>query len=208
MVAYPTKNIGDDMKKGIVIVGVILLVIGLVMMLFMWPFIGTKTWEEMKDEEPNDGETYKIKGEITDELTIAGLTMYEIDDGDGAWVADEDAFDKGDAVIVEFTWDEDKATQALIDNPEDPMAVYDALDAKIYKTPTPLGIIGLILLIVGIILLIVGAATGRAAPVAPAQPPMEQPPYEEPPYQQPPMQQPPYQRPPPQQPPMPPPPPR
>ncbi len=198
------------MKKGIVIVGVILLVIGLVMMLFMWPFIGTKTWEEMQDVEPKDGETYKIIGEITDETTAIGITIYEIDDGDGMWFADSDEFNKGDTVIVEYTYDEDKIMD--IENITDPMDIFSALDAKMYKVPTPLGILGLILLIVGVILLIVGAATGRAAPVAPAQPPMEQPPYEQPPYQQPPyqqppMQEPPYQQPPPQQPPMPPPPP-
>lgn len=196
------------MKKGIVIVGVILLVIGLAMMLFMWPFIGTTTWDDLPDE-PEDGKTYKIIGEITDEATIAGMTAYVIDDGDGGWIADEDKFNKGDTVIVEFTWDEDKI--AAIGDISDITDVFAALDAKMYKVPTPLGIIGLILLIVGVILLIVGAVTGRAAPAAPAQPPMEQPPYEQqpyqqPPYQQPPYQEPPYQQPPPQQPPMPPPP--
>lgn len=192
------------MKKGLVIVGVILLVIGLLMMLFMWPLIGTTTWDDLPDE-PEDGTTYKIIGEITDEVTVLGITLYEIDDGDGAWYAEDDQFNKGDTVIVEFTYDEDKL--ADIDDSEDPMAVFDALDAKMYKVPTPLGILGLLLLIVGIILLIVGAVTGRAAPMRPEEPPMQQPPYQQPPYQQPPYQQPPYQGPPPQQPPMPPPPP-
>ena len=176
------------MKKGIVITGVIVLILGLMMMLFMWPMIGTITWKELEDEEPEDGKTYKIIGEITDEATIAGITVYEIDDGDGGWIAEEDKFDKGDTVIVEFTHDEDKI--AAIGDASDITDVLAALDAKLYKVPTLLGIIGLILLIVGVILLIVGAATGRAAPMTPAQPPMEQPPY-----QQPPMQQPPYQQP-------------
>ncbi|UCG70703.1 MAG: hypothetical protein JSV09_06725 [Thermoplasmata archaeon] len=193
------------MKKGIVVVGIILLVIGLLMMLFMWPLIGTTTWDDLPDE-PEDGTTYKIIGEITDEASLFGMTVYEIDDGDGGWVTDSDEFNKGDTVIVEFTYDEDKL--ADIGDVEDPMAIYDAMDAKIYKVPTPLGILGLILLIVGVILLIVGAVTGRAAPME-AQPPMEQPPmqqpYQQPPPQQPPYQQPPYQQPPPGQPPPPPP---
>jgi hypothetical protein len=155
--------------------------------------IGTTTWDDLPDE-PEDGTTYKIIGEITGEVSALGLTAYEIDDGKGAWLADSDEFDKGDTVIVEFTWDEDKVAAAS--GSEDPMAVFAALDAKIYKVPTPLGIIGLILLIIGVLLLIVGAVTGKAAAPIQEQPPMEQP-YQEP-YQQP------YQQPPPQQPPMPP----
>jgi hypothetical protein len=195
------------MKKGLVIVGIILLVVGLLMMLFMWPLIGTKTWEEMQDEEPKDGETYKIIGEITDEGTFMGITVYEIDDGDGAWFADSDEFNKGDTVIVEYTYDEDKLSD--IENMSDPMDMLSALDAKMYKVPTPLGIIGLILLIIGVILLIVGAVTSKAAPAPPPeQPPMGQPPMQDP-YQQPPPgqpYQPPPQQPPPQQPYQPPPP--
>jgi hypothetical protein len=190
------------MKKGLVIVGILLLVIGLLMMLFMWPLIGTKTWKEMQDEEPKDGETYKIIGEITDEATALGITIYEIDDGDGMWFADSDEFNKGDTVLVEYTYDEDKLSD--IENMTDPMDMLGALDAKMYKVPTPLGIIGLILLIVGVILLIVGAVTGKAAPAPPPeQPPMGQPPMQDP-YQQPPPGQ--LYQPPPQQPYQPPPP--
>jgi hypothetical protein len=191
------------MRKGIVVVGVILLVIGLLMMLFMWPLIGTTTWDDLPDE-PEDGTTYKVIGEITDEASLPGMTIYEIDDGDGAWVTEGDEFNKGDTVIVEFTYDEDKV--AAIDDASDITEVFAALDAKIYKVPTPLGMLGLVLLIVGVLLLIVGAVTGRAAPME-AQPPMEQPPMQQPYQQQPPYEQPPYQQPPPQQPPMPPPPP-
>ena len=185
------------MKKGLVIIGVILLVVGLLMMLFMWPMVGTVTWEELEDEEPEDGKTYKIIGEITDETTTLGITIYEIDDGDGMWFAESDEFDKGDTVIVEYTYDEDKLT--ALENITDPSEIFSIQEAKMYKVPTFLGILGLILLIVGVILLIVGAATGRAAPMAPAQPPMGQPPMEQQPYQPPPGQQP-YQPPPGQQP--------
>jgi hypothetical protein len=152
------------MRKGLVIVGVILLVIGLLMMVLMWPMIGTTTWDDLP-EEPEDGATYKIIGEITGEVSALGITAYEIDDGKGAWVADSDEFDKGDTVIVEFTWDEDKVASAM--DSEDPMAVFAALDAKMYKVPTPAGIIGLILLIIGVLLLIVrkGSTNGtRATP--------------------------------------------
>jgi len=184
---YPPKNLGDDMKKGIVIVGVILLVIGLVIMLFMWPMIGTIDWDEL-EEKMEDGEsgTFKVLDEVS-----------------------QDDWDDMDALSKEF------AKEMGIDGPgtyvttvELDDGVPEDLIPEWEKVPTMEGILGLVILIVGVILLIVGAVTGRAAPVVPAQPPMEQPPYQQPPYQQPPPQQPPYQRPPPQQPPMPPPPPR
>jgi hypothetical protein len=184
---YPIKNIGDDMKKGIVIIGVIVLVIGLVMMLFLWPMIGTIDSDEL-EEKIEDGESGTFK--VLDEM-------------------EEDDWDDMDAISKEL------AKEMGIDGPGTYVTTVELEDGipkeltpEWEKVPTMGGILGLVIMIVGIILLIVGAVTGRAAPVAPAQPPMEQPPYQQPPMQQPPYQQPPYQQPPPQQPPMPPPPPR
>lgn len=182
---YPIKNLGDDMKKGIVIVGVILLVIGLVMMLFMWPMIGTIDWDEL-EEKMEDGEsgTFKVVDEVSQD---------DWDDMDplSKELAKEMGIDGAGTYVT---------TVELEDG------IPKELTPEWEKVPTMAGILGLVIMIVGIILLIVGAATGRVAPVAPAQPPMEQPPYQQPPMQQPPYQQPPYQQPPPQQPPMPPPP--
>ncbi len=192
------------MKKGLFIGGVVLSVIGLLLMLFMWPFIGTITWDELEDTELKDEETYKIIGEVTNEAPPRGVIIYEIENGEYILITDEDIFDEGDTVIVEFTYDENKG--AGIKNESVRTSTLEALDAKIYGVPTPIGLIGLILLIVGIILLIVGITAGRGATMA-SQPAMEQPPmqqsYQQQQYQKPPYQQPPYQQLPPQQPPMP-----
>lgn len=174
------------MKKGIVIVGVILLVVGLVMMLFMWPMIGTISGDDLTEKMANgESGTFRVVEEM-----------------------EEDEWDAMDDLSKEMF------KEMGIDGPGTYTTTYelddgvpDDLTPEWEKVPTMMGILGLVILIVGVILLIVGAVTGRAAPVAPAQPPMEQPPYEQQPYQQPPYQQPPYQQPPPQQPPMPPPPP-
>ncbi len=141
--------------------------------------IGTIEYEDIPDQD--DG-TYKVVQELSDDewelmKSIPGGEEAAKDmgiDGPGTYVA---TIEIKDGIVTDTSdWE---------------------------KVPTMAGILGLVIMIVGIILLIVGLVTGRAAPVAPAQPPMEQPPYQEPP-----MQQPPYQQPPPQQPPMPPPPPR
>lgn len=200
------------MKKGIVIVGVILLVIGLVMMLFMWPLItDAETPEDFAENSMEgkygSGDTAKIIGKVTDVIDTGDSPTGKAVTLEGGKIdvmgqeieipfpiPEDFDVNEGDTVILEY-----KMTSIA--------GEVVPTEVKAMKVPTLLGIIGLILLIVGVILLIVGAVTGRAAPVAPAQPPMEQPPYQQPIYQQPPMQQPPYQQPPPQQPPMPPPPP-
>ncbi len=176
------------MKKALVIVGVLLLIVGLLMMLFLWPMMGTISSEELATKVLNgESGTFKVMEEMTQEdwdsmseLEKEVVKAFGVD-GPGNYVYD-----------------------VTLEN-----GIPTSLTFKFQKVPTMGGILGLVILIVGVILMIVGAVTGKAAPVAPMQPPMEQqpmgqPPMQQPPYQQPPPQQPPYQQPPPQQPPYPP----
>ncbi len=199
------------MKKGIVIVGVILLVIGILLTLVsLLPVLTAKSIGDMKEDfnedtgefkSYSDGDEIYITGEITEETSSLGVYAYELDNEEFGFSSGEDIGDEGDTVILLCEVKEMSIMGISV----------ETLEAKaVYKPFNIITILGIILLIVGIIVMIVGAKKG-AAPVAPAQPPMEQPPYQQPPYQQPPYQQPPMQQPPyqppPQQPPMPPPPP-
>jgi len=176
------------MKKGLVIVGVILLVIGLLMMLFMWPMIGTIDEDEAAEKVAGAEEgNYQVVIEVDDDEWETIKLLKE----------NETALQLAETLI---------GVEGFYDNVDGPgtytyrLEINGPLDVKIskpVKVPTIGGILGLILLIVGIILLIVGAATGRAAPMPMEQPPMQQPPYQQPPYQQPPYQQPPMPPPPP-----------
>ncbi|UCE39443.1 MAG: hypothetical protein JSW00_09540 [Thermoplasmata archaeon] len=171
------------MKKGLVIIGVILLVIGLLLFLFVWPIVhDAETPEDMvkKGEagEYKSGDTAKVIGEVTEvnENDAASPTGKSVKlDGAPANsifpVPDDLDVSKGDTVVLEYKFGAEGSPSEI----------------TAYKVPTPGGIIGLILLIVGIILLIVGAVTGKAAPMAPEQPPMDQPYMGEPPMEQPPM---------------------
>lgn len=196
------------MKKGIVIVGVILLVIGILLALMGFlPSLTAKSAKDMADDfdettgefkSYDEGDEVIVTGEITAETSSLGVYSYELDNEETVKImVGEDIGDEGETVTLQC-----EVTELI---------GQERLEAKAkYQTFNIITILGIILLIVGIIVMIVGAKKG-AAPVALAQPPMEQPPYQQqpyqqPPYQQPPMQQPPYQ-PPPQQPPMPPPPP-
>jgi hypothetical protein len=162
------------MKKGLVIVGVILLIVGLLMFLFMWPMIGTITAEELAEKVVNgESGTFKVMDELKQEdwdsmtpIEQEGWKLLDVD-GPGTYV-----------------W------TVELEN-----GVATKTSEKYEKVPTMMGLLGLIILIVGVILMIVGAATGRAAPMPPMQPPMEQQPMGQPPMEQPPYEQPPAQPP-------------
>ena len=184
------------MRKGLVIVGVILLVIGLLMFLFMWPIVSdAETPEDFIEKsmagEYGSGDTVKVKGEVTEVLDLSDLSGF-----DDLFIPGEKFvyLDGGEILGVKFPFpvpsdlDVSKGDTVILE--------YEENEIRAQKVPSPAGIIGLILLIIGVLLLIVGAATGKAAAVPLEQPPMEQP-YQQP-YQEP------YQQPPPQQPPMPP----
>lgn len=150
------------MKKGLVIIGVILLIIGLIMMLLLWPMVGTIDDEEATEKiAKGEKGTYTVVFEIDDDdyegiklikgnKTLDPDGMYDNVDGAGTYVTTMEIKDDG----VEYS--------------------------KLQKVPTLGGILGLVLLIIGVLLLVVGLVTGRAAPMPPEQPPMEQPPMEPP----------------------------
>ena len=161
------------MRKALVIVGVILLIVGLLMMVLLWPMMGTISGDELEEKMANgESGTFTVVDEISqaewDALGALGQEVMKAFgvDGPGTYVA-----------TVELT------NGVMTNIPE------------YQKVPTMGGILGIVILIVGVILMIVGAATGRAAPAAPMQPPMEQQPMGQPPMGPPPYQQPPAQPP-------------
>lgn len=147
------------MKKGLVIIGVILLIVGLIMMLILWPMVGTIDGDELTEKQlKGESGTFKVVEEMSDSdwdsIKAAGMEELYKDqgiDGPGTYVAEVELKDGNLTDVPE--WE---------------------------KVPTMGGILGLVLLIIGVILLIVGLVTGRAAPMPPEQPPMEQPPMEPP----------------------------
>jgi hypothetical protein len=153
------------MRKGLVIIGVILLVVGLLMMLFLWPMVGTIDSEELAEKiAAGESGTFTVMEEMSQD--------------------DWDSMDEISKAAAEEQGIDGPGTYIYTVKLEDGMPTEMSEDFT--KVPTIGGILGLVLMIVGIILLIVGFITGKAAAPAPEQPPMEQP-YQEPPPEQPPM---------------------
>ncbi len=171
------------MRKGLVIVGVILLVIGILLAVVgMLPGMTAVKASDIEYSDTggfadyDDGDEVMITGEITEEGQEMGGYSYLLDNNVPV-LSGEDIGNEGDTVTLQCTVEGMTVMGITVE--------YMNADA-IYKPFNALMIIGIILLIVGIIVMILGFKGGAAAPVQ-EQPPMQQPPYQQPPYQQPPM---------------------
>ncbi len=164
------------MRKGLVIVGVVLLVIGLLLAVVgMLPSLTAVKAEDIEYDDTggfadyDDGDEVIIIGEITNKTIVPGGYEYVLDDNVQV-SSGEDIGDEGDTVTLKCTVEETTILGVTMER----------MKAKvIYPAVNILMIIGIILVIVGIIVIILGFKGGEAAPTTEQQPikqPDEQPP--------------------------------
>ena len=143
------------MRKGILVGGIILLIVGAILMVVLWPMVGydkpSDIIKKMEKGELKEGDEYKMIGTVKDTVEIGGekymyIEGFEIETYDELTntttkmplpVPNSIGASKGDTVIIEGRIGDSNVKEA--------------------KVPTPGGIFGLILLIIGIIVAIVGA---------------------------------------------------
>ena len=138
-------------KKGgkvVMILGVILLIVGIILMVVLWPMVGYKTEDDMKN--PEDG-TYTVMWDISE------------DEWKGIKAAKDAGFESEQTKGIDGAGSYVQTVKVENGN------ITEASEAQ--KVPTMGGILGIVLLIVGIILMIVGMIMGRKAKKA-AAPPM------------------------------------
>jgi uncharacterized membrane protein/DNA-directed RNA polymerase subunit RPC12/RpoP len=163
------------MRKGLVIIGVILLVVGILLaILGFLPFmIAQKASDVADDYDPETftlnsydvGDEIYVTGEVTEEAQGLGLYMYQLDDKLVVF-AGEDFADKGETVTLQCQITDLSALQW----PE-------AVEAKAIFSPLNiLVIIGIVLLIVGVIVMILGIKKGKVQVAeVQAEPPQQYP---------------------------------
>lgn len=97
--------------------GIVLTVLGLVMMVLLWPMVPsalTNTYSDFENlpdnEDMVEGNTYSVMGKVTKERQIGDYTIMIIECSENDYIYfDKEEFKKGDTVLVQFTVeDEDK----------------------------------------------------------------------------------------------------
>jgi uncharacterized membrane protein len=159
------------MKKGLVVIGVILLIIGIILAVVgMLPALTSVKAEDIEYDDTggyadyNDGDEVLITGEITNETEVPGGYEYVLDENIQV-SSGEDIGDEGDTVTLLCEVEE----MDLVG------ITFERMKAKaIYQQINFLMIMGLILVIVGIIVIILGFRKGGPE-TAPEQPPIKEP---------------------------------
>jgi ABC-type antimicrobial peptide transport system permease subunit len=137
------------MKKGLVIIGIVILIVGIVLAVGMIP-LTTKSPKQLEDElegetiEDMQGESWTVSGtidekaEIDDPLTGQTIYTYKFKDADIGFSSAEDVANEGDSVIVNV-----EVTEL-------------GLEATSTSSPAMYYLPGIVILIVGVILMVLG----------------------------------------------------
>jgi hypothetical protein len=136
------------MRAGLTIIGMVLLIIGILMVLFLWPMIGYETSETFRMEELKGGETIMYVGEITEITEFGEIFVLELDDGALNAYTREDEFQENEMVLVTIDFG-------------DNVTNWDENDYTVQKIPTIGGSFGLVVLIIGLVVMIAGLVTRK-----------------------------------------------
>jgi hypothetical protein len=131
------------MRAGLAGSGFILLILGLILILFLWPLVGFETQDSFSIDEVEGEETVKYVGEVTDVQESAGFYILELDDGVLQVYTSNEDFEVKDRVVVTIkfggnisNWDENTYTTE--------------------RVPTTAGVLGGLFFLVGIGLTVAG----------------------------------------------------
>jgi hypothetical protein len=136
------------MRAGLTITGIVLLTIGILMVLFLWPLIGYETSETFHMEELKGGEKVTYVGEITAITEYGKMFVLELDYGTLVAYTEEEDFKENEMVLVTIKFG-------------DNVTNWDDNDYIVQKIPTVGGSFGLIILIVGLVIMIAGLVTRK-----------------------------------------------
>lgn len=97
------------MKKGLVISGIVLLIVGLLLMILLWPLVAVPPLYYPGPYDGPDkakkGETYKYTGSVYDAVTKGEYTamIVDFDNGESLPIVEKGIFNKGDRVVMVVT---------------------------------------------------------------------------------------------------------
>ena len=143
----------EHMSKGILFVGVALLLAGLLLLMAGFSAYGISSgdyvnWKNSDDRK--EGDEVNVHGKITDERQLFGVYSYELDNNDKAsFISDVDIGNVGDSVVVKV-----KMENMLSGISKNASALVPVAQEKV-NPGTPI-LIGSLISLVGIIAAVVG----------------------------------------------------
>jgi hypothetical protein len=136
------------MRVGLTLIGIVFFVIGILMVLFLWPMIGYETSETFRMEDVKGGETVMYVGEITAITEYGEIFVLELDYGALVAYTGEEDFEENEMVLVTIDFG-------------DNVTNWDENDYTVQKIPTIGGSFGLVVLIIGLVVTIAGLVTRK-----------------------------------------------
>ena len=141
-------KIGVVMRSGIVATGTVLLAIGLILVIFLWPMIAYETKDTFNLDDVEPKEKIRYVGEITEISEYGDIFVLELDDGALFVFTKNENLKQNERILVTVEFGEN--TSDWSDN-----------SYHVEKLPTQEGVVGVIIFIFGLIIMIVGIFTSK-----------------------------------------------
>lgn len=128
--------------------GMALFIVGLTLVLFLWPVIGYETTDSFDIDDVKKGDTVRYVGEITDITQVGEIFVLVLDDGSLDVYTKEEGFETQDQVVVTVMF----GTNATN---------YDENTYLVQKIPTLEGSIGAVAIFTGLVFMVIGIRTKK-----------------------------------------------
>lgn len=136
------------MRTGLVVIGVVFFVIGLIMVLFLWPMIGYENKDTFHIKEVEGGETLRYVGEITEINESGEYFVLDLDNGVLDAYTKEEGFEPNEKVFVTIEFGENATN-------------WNENSYQVEKIPTLGGTLGMLIVVFSFIIIIVGIVSRK-----------------------------------------------
>jgi hypothetical protein len=137
-----------DMRSGIFGIGFLIFIVGVLVLLYMWPFIAYETEDTFDINEVGEGDTIRYLGSITDINRSGDIYKLEMDSGVLEAYTKDDDFEEDQKVLVTIEFGSNATN-------------YDENTYLVQALPTMEGYMGLFLTLIGLVIMVAGAAAKK-----------------------------------------------
>ncbi len=137
-----------DMRSGFFGIGFLIFIIGVLVLLYMWPFIAYETEDSFDINEAEEGDTVRYIGSITDINRSGDIYVLEMDSGALEAYTKQNDFEEDQVVLVTIEFGSNATN-------------YDENTYLVQAVPTMEGFMGLFFTILGLGIMAGGAAAKK-----------------------------------------------